>query len=190
LFFYQIVKFCEGFKTDKKFIDDVIINIMNHSSFDLCRGKKKRATLMASVFIKLHQLIELKQTSKKEQKEQTERITNILKTIKSTIRELEKSQLIFKNKCIVFSKEYKKAFKEAFKNTNEKGFIVDIDENENGDLIDFIVNSSGDDSNSSGDDSGSDSGSSTNSSSSNSSGDDSNSSGDDRSRIRKRKRSN
>ena len=160
---------------------------MNHSSFDLCRGKKKRATLMASVFIKLHQLIELKQTSKKEQ---TERITNILKTIKSTIRELEKSQLIFKNKCIVFSKEYKKAFKEAFKNTNEKGFIVDIDENENGDLIDFIVNSSGDDSNSSGDDSGSDSGSSTNSSSSNSSGDDSNSSGDDRSRIRKRKRSN
>ena len=102
MFFYQIVKFCEGFKTDKKFIDDVIINIMNHSSFDLCRGKKERATLMASVFIKLHQLIELKQTSK----EQTKRITNILKTIKSTIRELEKYQLIFKNECIVFSKEY------------------------------------------------------------------------------------
>ncbi len=102
---------------------------MKHSSSDIIKCKKARAKLLGSVFVKLLRLIESKKL---------QRTKAILLDIKDTMLDLGKYQLTFLEKCKNKVVGFDKACKEAFKKTNKKGFIVESDEDIEGNVENLI----------------------------------------------------
>jgi phosphopantetheine adenylyltransferase len=78
-----MIKFCQAHKASPKFIDQVIIKVMQHSSFDATCNTEEKAALMGTVFKMLHNLID---------SQQIERTTNILMDLKTYIIELGEQQ--------------------------------------------------------------------------------------------------
>ena len=134
-FVYQVISFCEDYKSKPKFIDNVIEKIMGHSSLDIITSPAKKAKLMGSVFVKLHQLINSKQN---------ERTKKILSNIKEHLQDLGDMVSTFKTICNQKINNFETMFDETFK-TN-KACIVDSDEDDSGNINEFIDNSSDSDS--------------------------------------------
>ena len=136
-FIYQVISFCEDYKSKPKFIDNVIEKIMGHSSLDTITSPAKKAKLMGSVFVKLHRLINSKQN---------ERTEKILSNIKEHLQDLGDMVSTFKTICTKKINNFETMFDETFK--INKACIVDSDEDDSGNINGFIDNSSDSDSDS------------------------------------------
>ena len=136
-FIYQVISFCEDYKSKPKFIDNVIEKIMGHSSLDTITSPAKKAKLMGSVFVKLHLLINSKQN---------ERTEKILSNIKEHLQDLGDMVSTFKTICTKKINNFETMFDETFK--INKACIVDSDEDDSGNINGFIDNSSDSDSDS------------------------------------------
>ena len=134
-----MIKFCQAHKASPKFIDQVIIKIMQHSSFDATCSTEEKAALMGTVFVMLHNLID---------SQQMERTTNILMDLKTYIIDLGEQQIIFKDACAKTISNFNDAYAHAFPISNKTKCIVESDEDDGGNLKGFIDSSCSDDDNS------------------------------------------
>jgi hypothetical protein len=134
-----MIKFCQAHKASPKFIDQVIIKVMQHSSFDATCNTEEKAALMGTVFKMLHNLID---------SQQIERTTNILMDLKTYIIELGEQQIIFRDMCANDISNFDDAYARAFPVSNKTKCIVESDEDDGGNLKGFIDSSCSDDDNS------------------------------------------